>query len=56
MILVLIVFTTLAAFAILSRLIGDQHRHDPAAILLPFVVACPVLFAIFYPRGDADSA
>lgn len=55
-VLVLIVFTALSALAILSRLIGDEHRNDPAAILLPFVVACPVLFAIFYPRGDDKSA
>ncbi len=48
-VVVLIVFTALASLAILSRLIGDTHRHDPAAILLPFVAACPVLLALFYP-------
>ena len=55
-ILVLIVFTSLATIAILSRLIGDEHRHDPAAILLPVVAACPVLLAIFFPRGSGEDA
>ena len=55
-ILVLIVFTSLATIAILSRLIGDEHRHDPAAVLLPFVAACPVLLAIFFPRGSGGNA
>jgi hypothetical protein len=56
-ILVLIVFTTLAAIAVLSRLIGDEHRDDPAAVLLPFVAAWPLLLAIFYPRrGDGGDA
>jgi hypothetical protein len=55
-ILVLIVFTTLAALAIASRLIADEHRNDPAAIVLPFVIACPVLFAIFYPRDEPGAS
>lgn len=48
-IVVIIAFTALACLAIVTRLIGNEHRHDPAAVLLPFVAACPVLLAVFFP-------
>ncbi len=50
-VLMLMAFTTLSALAILSRVIGDEHRNDPAAVLLPFVAACPVVFAFLFPYG-----
>ena len=52
MIQVLIVFTTLAALAIVYRLVAERHSHDPAWLLLPAAVAAPVLFVLFYPRRD----
>ena len=62
MIRVLIVFTTLAALAIIYRLVAERHPHDPAWILLPFAIAAPALLAYFYPRreptatgGDGES-
>jgi len=51
-ILMLIAFTALSALAILSRVIGDEHSEDPAAVLLPFVAACPVVLGILFPYGD----
>jgi hypothetical protein len=51
-ILVLIVFTGLAAVAILYRLLFEPgHRPDPARFLLPLALAAPVLLAVFYPRA-----
>ena len=48
---VLIVFTALAACAIVYRLVAERHPHDPAWIVLPFALAAPVLLACFYPRS-----
>ena len=50
---VLIVFTGLATLAILYRLAFEHHPSDPAWYVLPFSVAAPVLFAVFYPRPPA---
>ena len=50
-ILVLIVFTSLATVAVLYRLLFEpQHDPDPARFLLPLSLAAPLLFAVFYPR------
>jgi hypothetical protein len=52
MILVLIVFTSLATVAILYRLLFEpEHEPDPARYLLPIALAAPVLLAVFYPRA-----
>ena len=53
MIQVLIVFTGLATLAILYRLAFEHHSPDLAWYVLPFSVAAPVLFAVFYPRPPA---
>ena len=53
MIQVIIAFTALASLGILTRLLF-HHEHyaiDPAWMVLPFAVAAPVLFTIFYPRA-----
>jgi hypothetical protein len=50
MIQVVMAFTTLSSVAIVYRLAFEDHRPDPAWIVLPFAVAAPVLFALFYPR------
>jgi peptidoglycan/LPS O-acetylase OafA/YrhL len=50
MIQVIMAFTTLSSLAIVYRLAFEDHRPDPAWILLPLAVAAPVLFALFYPR------
>ena len=50
MIQVVMVFTTLAALAIVYRLVFEDHSADPAWILLLLAVAAPVLLALFYPR------
>jgi hypothetical protein len=47
---VLIVFTALAACAVVYRLAAERHPHDPAWIVLPFAIATPALLAYFYPR------
>ncbi len=56
MIQVLIAFTTLAAMAILYRLLfrNEPYRIDPAWMVLPFAAAAPVLLAVFYPRAPRD--
>jgi hypothetical protein len=56
MIRVLIMFTALAAIAILSRLLfhDKPYRIDPAWILLPFAIAAPVLLGVFYPRAPGE--
>ena len=51
---VLIVFTGLATLAILYRLAFEHHSPDLAWFVLPFSVAAPVLFAVFYPRPPED--
>jgi hypothetical protein len=52
-ILVLIVFTSLATVAILYRLLFEpQHEPgDPARLLLQISLAAPMLLAVFYPRA-----
>jgi len=50
MIMVLMVFTALSSLAIIYRLAFEGHAVFPTLILLPFAVAAPVLFALFYPR------
>jgi MFS family permease len=47
----IIVFTALAAGAIVYRLAAGQHVNDPSWLLLPFAVVAPILFTIFYPRA-----
>ena len=56
MIQVLIAFTTLAAIAILSRVLfhNEPYRIDPAWAVLPFAAAAPVLLAVFYPHAPRD--
>jgi hypothetical protein len=56
MIRVLIVFTALAALAIVYRLVAERHSHDPAWIVLPFAIAAPALLAYFYPRAEPAAA
>lgn len=53
MILVVIAFTAFSALAIAYRLAFGGHVEDPAWMVLPFAVAAPVLFALFYPRPPA---
>ena len=53
MILVVIAFTSFAALAIAYRLAFEHHTSDPAWMVLPFAIAAPVLFALFYPRSPA---
>ena len=55
MIQVLIVFTSLAALALLYRLFAEGHDHDAVTwlLLLP-AVAVPVLFAAFYPTESTS--
>jgi hypothetical protein len=47
---VVIAFTSLSALAIAYRLALQEHVDDPAWMALPFAIAAPVLFALFYPR------
>jgi peptidoglycan/LPS O-acetylase OafA/YrhL len=47
---VVIAFTALSALAIVYRLVLQQHTQDPAWMVLPFAIAAPILFALFYPR------
>jgi hypothetical protein len=54
MIQVLIVFTGLATLAILYRLAFEHHSPDLAWFVLPFSVAAPVLFVVFYPRPPGE--
>jgi MFS family permease len=56
MILVLIVFTSLAALAVAYRLVTERHLHDPAWLVLPFAIAAPVLLTYFYPRHELTAA
>jgi len=53
MVLVVIAFTSFSALAIAYRLVFGEHPSDPAWIVLPFAIAAPVLFALFYPRSPA---
>ena len=53
MVLVVIAFTSFSALAIAFRLVFGEHPSDPAWIVLPFAIAAPVLFALFYPRSPA---
>jgi hypothetical protein len=56
MIRVLIVFTSLAAVAVVYRLVTERHAHDPAWMVLPFAVAAPALLGYFYPRQELTAA
>ena len=51
---VLIAFTSLSTLAITYRLAFEGHVDDPAWMVLPFAIAAPVLFALFYPRPPTD--
>ena len=53
LILVVIAFTAMSAVAIAYRILFEEHPEDPAWIVLPFAVAAPLLFALFYPRPPA---
>jgi hypothetical protein len=53
---VLIVFTALAACAIVYRLAAERHPHDPAWIVLPFAIAAPAVLAYFCPRTEPAGA
>jgi ABC-type sulfate transport system permease subunit len=44
------VFAALSSLAIAYRLAFEDHSVFPTLILLPFAVAVPILFALFYPR------
>jgi hypothetical protein len=50
----LIVFASLGALSIASRLAFGDHTRDPAWLLLPATVAMLVLLVYFYPRGRPD--
>lgn len=50
LILVVIAFTAMSALAIMYRLAFEEHTSDPAWLVLPFAIAAPLLFALFYPR------
>lgn len=52
---VIIVFTALSALAIVYRLAFEDHENDPAWLVLPFALAGPVVFAVFYPRPPAQA-
>jgi len=52
MIRVLIVFTALAALAVVYRLAAESHAHDRAWLLLPLAIAAPALLVWFYPRRE----
>lgn len=56
MIQVLIVFTALAACAIIYRLAAEHHQHDPAWFVLAFAIAAPALLVYFYPRTESVGA
>lgn len=49
----LMAFTTLAALAILWRLLFHEEVYDvdPAWMVLPVACVAPVLLAVFYPRS-----
>ena len=51
---ILIMFTALSTLAILYRIAFEHHPSDPAWFVLPFAVAAPVLFAVFYPRAPDE--
>ncbi|HQK94751.1 MAG TPA: hypothetical protein PLD23_14675 [Armatimonadota bacterium] len=55
MIAVAALFASFAAGAILYRLHEGQHVDDPVRLLLPFVIAYPVLALIFFPCGRGSS-
>jgi hypothetical protein len=49
----IIVFTSLAALAIVTRLAGGHHDGDLAWFVLPAAVAAPVLLVALYPsKGE----
>lgn len=54
LVLVVIAFTSMSAVAIAYRLVFEEHPDDPAWMVLPFAIAAPVLFGLFYPRPPAD--
>jgi hypothetical protein len=51
MITVAILFSSFASAAIVYRLHWEHHANDPTRLLLPLVLAFPVLALIFYPFG-----
>ena len=51
---VIMIFTSLATLSIVYRIAFDHNAHDPAWVVLPFAVAAPILFAVFYPRRPGD--
>jgi 4-amino-4-deoxy-L-arabinose transferase-like glycosyltransferase len=53
LILVVGAFTAMSALAIMYRLAFEEHSGDPAWLVLPFAIAAPLLFAVFYPRPPA---
>ena len=54
MITVAILFASFAAAAIVYRLHWEHHPNDPVRLLLPLVLAYPVLALLFYPFGQRD--
>jgi peptidoglycan/LPS O-acetylase OafA/YrhL len=50
----LIVFGSLSALAVVYRLATEHHYHDLAWLVLPLVLAAPVLLLVFYPYGRDD--
>ncbi len=51
---VLIVFSGLAALAIVYRIVTHHIPGDPALLALPLVIAAGALFAAFYPRPPQE--
>jgi len=56
MITVAILFASFTAAAIAYRLHWENHPNDPAKLLLPIVLAYPVLALVFYPFGKNGGA
>ncbi len=55
MIVVATLFALTCAAAIIYRLHYEQHPTDPARLLLPFVLAYPVMAVAFFPLGGSRS-
>jgi hypothetical protein len=51
---VLIVFSVLAALAIVYRIFVHRSPGDPALLLLPLTLVAAALFAVFYPRPPQE--
>jgi hypothetical protein len=51
MITVAMLFASFTAAAIAYRLHWEHHPNDPAKLLLPIVLAYPLLALVFYPFG-----